>query len=100
MSSWISPRWKYLNFAIKDDTGRIRARSMMRLLWDGNKPVLMMSRMYPSALNPQLQEALLSFAKKRARELGVTLIGKEVGKGDPFNGIARSLGSPAALRIR
>ena len=80
-------------FAIKDETGRMKARAMMRLLWDGRKPVLLMSRIYPSALNPVLQEALISFAKERALHFGIPLIGYFPGA--PYTGVAESLGSPA-----
>ena len=79
--------------AIKDETGRMRGRAMMRLLWDGTKPILFLSRIYPAALNPLLDNALLTFAKKRASHLGVSLLSFAPGEPDPV--LAKSLGSPA-----
>ena len=80
-------------FAIKDETGRLKARAMMRLLWDGAKPAPYDVRIYPLALNPALQEALISFAKERAHHFGIPLIGFL--PGEPYTGVAESLSSPA-----
>jgi len=82
--------------AIKDHTGRIRARSMLRLLLDQNgNPVLMQSRIYPTGVNPQVSQALNKMAIRRAHALGLPLVSNEVGQGPAFAGAIRSLGSPA-----
>ena len=52
-----------------------------------------MSRIYPSAINPALQEALMTFAKERAHHFGIPLIGYFPGA--PYTCVAESLGSPA-----
>jgi hypothetical protein len=61
--------------AVKNDQGKIVARSIIRLLWDQNnsEPVLMMERFYPDVIAPQLLTALDQFAKDRARSLGLKL---------------------------
>jgi hypothetical protein len=52
----------------------INARAMLKLLWDGKKPVLLIDRLYPPNLSFKHSEALKKMAKKRAKELGVPLV--------------------------
>jgi hypothetical protein len=61
--------------AVKDDQGKIVARSIIRLLWDEKQrtPVLMMERFYPDMIAPQFQTALDQFANDRAQRLGLRL---------------------------
>jgi len=45
--------------AIKDDKGHIKARSIIRLLWDGEKPVLFLEKIYPDILDEKLTHELV-----------------------------------------
>jgi len=63
--------------AIKNAKGQIVARSIMRLLWDGEKPVLFQERLYPSGADPNFEKALRAFAIARAEKLGVPLLSGE-----------------------
>jgi hypothetical protein len=65
--------------AVKDASGRIVARHVLRILWDGNQPVLFLSRLYPSIVKKEIQDALEAFALSRAQQLGLPLLSKEVG---------------------
>jgi len=78
---------------IKDGRGKIVARSMLRLLWDGEKPVLFRERFYPDALSVKERDALNALAKQIAAELGMTLTSFE---GGAFYGKdLQALGGPA-----
>jgi hypothetical protein len=83
--------------AIKDGNGIIKARSILRLLWDeqNQKPVLFMERIYPSILSQPLENALIQFAKIRASELNLNLTSKEAGKGMLYASVLHSLGGKA-----
>jgi hypothetical protein len=81
--------------AIKDHSGRIIARHILRILWDGNQPVLMLERLYPTVVAAELQEALKSFAQQRAGELGLPLLNIGDGTGTPYPHSIESLGSNA-----
>ncbi|MDF2578282.1 MAG: hypothetical protein K0S74_1766 [Chlamydiales bacterium] len=59
--------------AIKDSTGLIKARCIIRLLLENNKPVLFQERIYPTAINPRLRYALNLLAKLRAKDLELPL---------------------------
>lgn len=52
----------------------IIARAMLKLLWDGKRPVLLIDRLYPSNLSFKHAESLKKMALKRAKELGVPLV--------------------------
>jgi len=54
--------------------GPIQARCMLRLLWDGEQPVLFQERFYPDNIDAKSKAALTAMAKKRAIALGVPLI--------------------------
>jgi hypothetical protein len=83
--------------AIKDGNGIIKARSILRLLWDeqNQEPVLFMERIYPSILSQTLENALIQFAKIRASELNLKLTSKEVGNEMPYAPVLHSLGGKA-----
>jgi hypothetical protein len=83
--------------AIKDEKGVIKARAILRLLWDekNRKPVLFMERVYPHILHPKLLDALVQFAKVRASILNLQLTSIEVGAGKPYASVLQSLGSKA-----
>lgn len=65
--------------AIKDETGKMIARCIFRLLWDqtSEKPVLFLEQLYPEMLPAQLQDALMLFACQRAKALNLTLLSSE-----------------------
>jgi hypothetical protein len=82
--------------AIKDSSGRIIARHILRILWDGKKTVLMLEQRYPAVVAAKLQEALKSFAIQRAWELGLPLVNKEPNNAGPVYPLPiQSLGSNA-----
>jgi hypothetical protein len=81
--------------AIKDSTGKIMARGILRMLWSNKKPVLFLERLYPVRISDVLTKALETFAKQRASKLGLPLFSKEVGIGSPYNFPLVSLGSLA-----
>jgi len=66
---------KHRLIAIKDETGKIVARRIMRILWDPEtkEPVLIMEKPYPKVLSIELQAPLDRFVKKRAKALGLRL---------------------------
>jgi hypothetical protein len=82
---------------VKDPPGKLIARHILHILWDGvrQEPVLFLERLYPSVVAPEIQEALLSFAKSRAKALGIPLLSKECGNGVSYPNPVQSLGSRA-----
>ena len=76
--------------AIKDKTGRLVARSLLRLLWDGEKPVLFLERFYSNNNDPRLAAGVEALAKRAAKRLGCPLTTK--GDGAPYDNPLRSLG--------
>ncbi len=69
---------KHRLLAIKDPSGKIVGRSIIRLLWDEKQqePILMQERIYPKELSSEQKEALDNFAKSRAQALGLRLFQK------------------------
>jgi hypothetical protein len=59
--------------------------------------VLFLERLYPAVVAPEIQEALLSFAKSRAKALGLPLLSTECGRGPDYTGSVQSLGSRASF---
>lgn len=64
--------------AILDPTGRIVARNILRLMFDktSNKPVLFLEEIYPVTAPSVYRQAILTFAKMRALQLGCSLLAK------------------------
>jgi hypothetical protein len=81
--------------AVKNKEGKIIARHILRVLLDGDKPVLFLEKVYPDLVAPELKTALELFAKERAEKLGLPLLSKEVGKGDAYSNPISSKGSIA-----
>ncbi len=81
---------------IKGEDGKIVARSMLRLLWDdkNQKPILLQERLYSNVMDKTVEEAVDSWAKTRAKALGLTLVSKERGSGKSYPGAVKSLGGP------
>lgn len=67
---------------VKDRAGRIVARSVMRLLLDGDKPVLLQERLYSNTSSSFVEDALKKWAKDKAEDMGITLVSKEVHHGE------------------
>ncbi|MBA3602328.1 MAG: hypothetical protein H0W50_01485 [Parachlamydiaceae bacterium] len=68
--------------AVKDKDGKIIARSLLRILWDDKekKPILFMGRVYPSLVDPKLEQGLVDFAVKRAKKMHLTLLMQDATK--------------------
>lgn len=83
--------------AIKDSTGTIKARAILRLLWDpkNKQPVLFLERIYPKKVSRKFEEALVNLAKNRSETLGLDLLSKDLGIGKPYPGTILSEGSRA-----
>jgi hypothetical protein len=61
---------------VKNKSGNIVARAILRILWDNvkKKPVLFQEKTYPHTLDPLVELALNDSFKRRARELGLPLL--------------------------
>ena len=70
------------------------ARSLLRLLWDGEQAVLFRERFYPSKISKKHQEALNAMAKEKAAALGVPLVSLDK-KGLTHDRPLMALGGPA-----
>jgi hypothetical protein len=80
--------------AVKDEQGKILARSIFRILWDKieKKPVLFLERCYQAAKAPSnLEKVLEKMAIKRGEALGLSVVSKE----KPHHNPIVSLGSKA-----
>lgn len=80
--------------AVKGPDGRMRARCLLRLLWDGEKPVLFMEKMYPGKITAKQKQALEMFARKKAEQLNLSLLSLD-GKGETYGKSLLALGGPA-----
>ena len=80
--------------AIKDQDGRILARCILRLLLDGEKPVLFRERLYPDGLSDDYTRALNGLALKKAQNLKVPLTSLD-GTGQVYPHSLQALGGPA-----
>ncbi len=86
--------------AIKSEEGslgKIKARCLLRLLWDGDKPVLFMERFYPdniTAISPKHAKALTYMAQKKAELLGIPLLTLK-GNGKDYGKPLMALGGPS-----
>ena len=84
--------------ALKDPvTGRIIARSVIRLLLDKitNRPVMFLERVYPSLADTKQRGAIIAYAKKHVQKLDVPLLTQEAAKGTSYPGEVVSLGGQA-----
>ncbi|MBS0625421.1 MAG: hypothetical protein JSS32_05165 [Verrucomicrobia bacterium] len=74
---------KHRIWAIRDQSGSILARSIVKLLWSDSlqKPVILMERPYSRIPAQQIKDALVREAIDRAKELGLPLVVKDA----PFN---------------
>ncbi|MBA3602992.1 MAG: hypothetical protein H0W50_04985 [Parachlamydiaceae bacterium] len=60
--------------AIKNKEGKIIARQIFRILWNGKEPVLFLEGVYPRLVDPKLKLAIEAFAKQRAKALDLQLL--------------------------
>lgn len=83
---------------VKDPEGKVVARCLIRLLWDGEKPVLFMERFYPppsiQKTDPLFEKALNQAAIDIAKNLGIPLLSVH-GTGEAYENHIHSLGGSA-----
>lgn len=73
--------------------GKIQARCIIKVLWDGEKPVLFRERLYPDPISPAHEQALNKAAARLAAELGIPLLSSDAG--EPYNKNIFALGGGA-----
>ncbi len=78
--------------AIKDSKGKIVARCIIRLLWDGERPVIYRERFYVNNSDARMTNALNDFAKKLAKTLKTPLTCSD--EGTSYGRPLRSFGGP------
>ncbi len=79
--------------AIKDGKGKIIARCILRLLWDGERPVLFRERFYGANQDPRLSKEMEKAAKDLAKKLNIPITSSiEV---TPYEKPLHALGGPA-----
>jgi len=78
--------------AVKDPSGKIVARALIRHLWDitNQKPVIFLDRFYPQPC--AFEEAITQMALLKAKALNIPLISD---RGEAYAGKVVSLGSPS-----
>ena len=79
--------------AIKEGKGKIVARSILRLLWDGERPVLYRDRFYPDNIDSRHLKALNEAALELAKKLRIPLT--SAAEGVSYGKTLHSLGSSA-----
>ncbi len=91
--------YKNSALVIKDKEGKIKARAILRALYDkeNKTPVLFLERHYASVMDSALNAALNAYAKEYAREANLPLLTKEAANGSPYAGTLSSLGSNAVF---
>ncbi|MBA2727305.1 MAG: hypothetical protein H0U49_03925 [Parachlamydiaceae bacterium] len=80
--------------AVKGSEGTFKAGCLLRLLWDGEKPVLFMERLYPDNIKDRHRQALEYLAKQKAIQLGIPLCCKSE-TGQEYNKPLYALGGPS-----
>ena len=83
--------------AVKDREGKIRARRLLRLLWDRDNgtSVLFLEDLYTAgSVDKKVEDAVLEMAKRRAKALGLILLSKAE-EGELYSGHVESLGGRA-----
>lgn len=82
--------------AVKDSEGKIVARCIMRLMWDGEKPVLFREIVYSSDKNNKHEALLNSMAHAKAKKLNLPLLCEEISDiGNDYGKPLHSLSSPS-----
>ena len=78
--------------AVVDGKGHILSRAIMRLLWDGERPVLFLELRYGA---PQYKRMIENLAKAKAREMKLTLTSQSKANGVLYGKGLHSLGGLA-----
>ena len=91
-----------LLIAIKNDvTEKMESRALLKLLWDGKQPVILLERYYPlpPILNPAHQIAIEKLAIAHAEKLGLPLvqIGCDSSSGKTCDGCVGETGYPCDI---
>ena len=68
---------------VKDKNGTIVARRLLRLYWDGEKPVLYQERFYTRSHDPKLKVLVDAMCLRRAKALQVSLVSSQ-DNGNPY----------------
>ena len=76
--------------------GKILGRALLKLMWDGEKPVLYLERFYLNEPSSLYENALIELAERKAKILGLELVA-EKGKGKQYEKPLQSLGGPAVF---
>ncbi len=79
--------------AIKDEKGKIVARCLLRILWDGEGPVIYRERIYVEMSGSKLKNALNQASIELAKELKVPLTSADAG--NSYGKSLHALGGPA-----
>lgn len=77
-----------------DRSGKIKARCLIRLMFDREKPVLFMEKVYSDGDDSKYVSALTLIAKRKALAMGIPLL-QNGGKGKLYGTPLYSLGGPA-----
>ncbi len=79
---------------IKDKSGKLVARSLLRLMWDGknNTLLLLQERIYSNSQEASIERYLECFALEKAKKMGLPLVSNEIGKGPSYPGTVKYLG--------
>lgn len=85
---------KMVMIAIKDRSGKIVARAILKMLWDGEQPVLYRERFYPDVINYFHKKRMNDLAILLAKELRVPLTSGDE-DGAAYGKTLYSLGGPA-----
>ena len=73
---------------------KLIARGLLRLMWDeqNKTPALLLERVYSNVADKAVKNAIQTWAKEKAKKVGIPLVSKEVGKGEPYPGTVEFLG--------
>jgi hypothetical protein len=81
----------------KGAEGKILARALLKILWDGEKPVLFLERFYFNGpASERHKKAIIEMASRKAKRLGLELVSKD-GQGTSYDKPLQSLGGPASF---
>lgn len=80
--------------AVQDENGKTVARCLLRILLDGDKPVLFRDKFYAFNLTPQQKDALNQMAVAKAQALGIPVVSQD-GSGKSYDRPLEALGGPS-----
>ena len=101
MPAGLYPGWKDKLIAVKDELGKILARSVLRLLMDeqSKSPVLFLERIYTCQNTEELSDLIREGALRKAKALGLPLVASSKDYQDlchltPYPNRLKSMGGP------